>query len=153
MKGGVEPPPAEMLRAFRAAEVPEQIAVLMIDDGVDALTLRVAAAWLYGKHRWVRPKEPAPDGIRPSAETWEWLVSGWVVDIAAIADGANVTRADATARMHVLITSRLLYPDGSIHASLRVAMKVHVNQRLSGGGKRKRKTPADPTPAGEGETN
>lgn len=145
----MKPLPSELLKAFRAAERPEHVAVLLHDDeGWNAESMRVLTAWEHTEHRWTHPKTTPPDGDAPTTRAWRWLVSGWDIDITAVADAADVSRTVAQAKIDMLIGNRLIYPDGGMHHAAHAALKVHVASRLP----KSKKAPPAPAapPAGEG---
>lgn len=133
-------PPSDLLAAFKALEQATDIAVLLVDDGFDAVLVRVMGAFEKANNRWDAPKRPCPDGGRPTADAWDWLVSGWKLDLESISKGANISRDATRDRVGVLIQSRLIYPDGSISSHARKAITASVTQRLMAGrGKSKKK--------------
>lgn len=133
-------PPSDLLAAFKALEQATDIAVLLVDDGFDAVLVRVMGAFEKANNRWAAPKRPCPDNGRPTADAWDWLVSGWKLDLESISKGANISRDATRDRVGVLIQSRLIYPDGSISSHARKAITASVTQRLMAGrGKSKKK--------------
>ncbi len=132
-------PPAQLLAAFRAIESIEHIGVLLIDDGFDANSIRVLTAWEHTDHRWSAPSEPCPDDGMPTATAWKWLLSGWDVDIAAIAAGSGLSRDVVRERVAVLQHARLIYPDGGIAAAARKAVTATIRERLKRGVQKKGK--------------
>lgn len=123
-------PPPTLLAAFKAAETVEGVGAMLVDDGFDALTLRVLSAWENTEHRWSKPKKPCPDDGRPTSAAWSWLCSTWAVDYGAIAEGAGVSRDVARERVAVLLHARLIYPDGQIAKAARTARTAAIRARL-----------------------
>lgn len=137
-------PPAELLAAFRAAEQPKDLAVILVDEGpdrqrsgFDAITMRVLASWQHTEHRWVKPKAPMPDGGEPTTKAWNWMWSGYRADLESISVGAGVSVALAAERFAILRHNRLVYPDGTLAKWLLAALTAHVAKRLSPKDKRK----------------
>lgn len=133
-------PPPLLIDAFRALEQPTDIGVLMDDEGFDATTMRVYSAWEKSSHVWNRPATPCPDDGRPTTAAWNWLRSGWSIDVGGIAEGAGVARETARELLTVLLRARLIYPDGSSSKHARQALTATVAMRLTkaGAGKKKK---------------
>ncbi len=129
-------PPPDLLAAFKALEQPTDIAVLLIDDGFDAVLVRVLGAFEKANNRWDAPKRLCPDAGRPTPAAWDWLVSGWLFDYESISRGADISRDQTRERIAVLVQSRLIYPDGSISSHARKAITATVRQRLQAGSER-----------------
>ena len=138
--------PLELLAAFRAAETVSDIGVLLAEDGFDAITMRVFAAWQNSENRWKQPKKPPPDDGRPTATAWRFICDHWTIDIAAIAAGAGVSEHTARERIAILQHARLIYPDGEGQKFAKQALTMTIAQRLRGG-KSKKKTGANDPPA------
>jgi hypothetical protein len=139
-------PPAALLTAFRATESIEDIGVLLVDEGFDAVTVRVLSAWEHSNHHWSMPATQMPDAGRPTATAWRWLMSGWSVAYDAIADGAGVSRDVARERMKVLQHARLVYPDGRMSKFAQQALQATIRERIrrSSSSKRKDESKANP---------
>ncbi len=132
-------PPQGLIEAFRAAEQPTDIGVLMSEDGFDAMLMKVISSWEKTSQRWKKPKKPCPDEARPTTDAWLWLVSGWTIDYAGIAAGAGVSRDVARLRVATLLHARLIYPDGSIAKAARNAMTAALRARLMAAGAKPKK--------------
>jgi hypothetical protein len=134
-------PPLDLLAAFRALSHATDIAVLMIEDGFDALLVRVLSAFEKSQSSWSRPKKPMPDNGRPTPAAWAWLVSGWHFDYEGIALGANISRESARDRIAALVQNRLIFPDGTMSVDARKALVAAVKARLKAeaGGRKKSK--------------
>lgn len=122
--------PVLLLSEFRKLEKPTDIAVLMVNEGFDAETMRVLSAWQHTEQRWKRPKKPCPDEGRATGASWKWLRDGWSMDVAAIAIGADVSQLTATAKLELLAGSKLIYPDGTVSAAATQALLGHVSEKL-----------------------
>jgi hypothetical protein len=136
-----ESPPALLLESFRELETLTDIAVLLVEDGFDAVTMRVLSAWEKTEHRWRRPETDQP-ADRPTVAVWEWLASGWCPDYAAIAAGADVSHEIARERFQVLMRARLIYPDGTMSEHATKALEAVVRLRLRAEGQRAKKQTA-----------
>lgn len=130
-------PPRDLILAFRAAEQPQHLAPLMVDDeergrrgGFDAIAMRIVGSWEHAQHRWRAPRTPCPDDGKPTPRAWSWLWSGHHVDIDEIARGADVALEIAREKINVLRHNRLIYPDGSLSQWLLAAVRTHVSKRL-----------------------
>lgn len=136
-------PPSELLAAFRALEAIEHVAVLMVDeDSWDAEAMRVLSAFQHLDHRWEPPSPKAPDGGRPTARAWNWLCSGWALNLGELASAANVSEGTARAKLAILRGNRLVYPDGGIAKAAQAALRSHVRARLIPPGPKRRTPPA-----------
>lgn len=121
----------DLIAAFQAGEQNEVATVLLDEeDGFDVSALRVLAAWTTMDHRWTEPDRPCPDGGRPTARAYAWLMSGLSVDYTAIADAAGTSRATARAKMSVLLGSRLVYPDGQIAKVAKACLQASLAKRI-----------------------
>lgn len=129
-------PPGLLIAAFVEVEKLEDAAVLTSDEGFDADTMRVLAAWEKTRHTWTRPRKRCP-GSEANVDTWEWLTSGWEPDITAIADAASVSYAMARTAIAVLVGNRLIYPDGTMNEFARNSLRAHMAKRIAGKGRRK----------------
>ncbi len=138
-------PPAELLAAFRATEAVEHVGVLLLDDGFDAVSIKVLTAWESSDHRWRSPAGPCPDDGRPTATAWRWLASGWVIDVATIAVGCGLSREVVRERVSILQHARLIYPDGGIAKAARQAVTATIRERLKRGVRKTRKDEKDPS--------
>ena len=137
--------PLELLAAFRSAETVADIGVLLAEDGFDAITMRVFAAWANSENRWKQPKKPRPDDGRPTATAWRWICDHWTIDIAAIAAGAGVSPDVARERIAILKHARLIFPDGEPSKFAKQALTTTIAQRLrAGAGKRSKKSDDSP---------
>ncbi len=137
-------PPSALIDAFRALEKTTDVGALMVEDGFDAITMRVFAAWEKTVQRWNRPHDLCPEGgAYPTAAAWTWLIEGWTIDYAAIAEGACVSREVARERMAALIRNRLVYPDGSASKHATQALQATVASRLVKAGAKKNKKKDD----------
>lgn len=124
-----------LIDAFRALDAnnTESLAPLLVEDGFDAETIRVLAAWPHTDHPWTAPARACPDEGRPTRAAWRWLMSGLELDVTAIADLANVSCDTAKDKLRILIGSRLVYPGGDISAAGHTALQAAVAVRLRGG--------------------
>ncbi len=125
-------PPDDLLAIFRAAERKEAVAVFVTEDGFDAATVHVLAAWQTTDHVWVEPRDKRPESSEPTAAAWRWLVSGWQIDYAAVAIAADVSFAMARAKMDMLVRSRLVYPDGKMAAAARGTLQSVISAAVRG---------------------
>lgn len=136
---GRDQPPALLLAAFRATEQVYQVACLMVDDGWDAVSIRVLGAWASSDNRWTSPTTSVPDDGKPTPAAWEWLCSGWQLDVAGVAAGANVSMETARERLQLLQRSRCIYPSGEMNkwalAAVNACVASRVNQRGQGKGR------------------
>lgn len=144
-------PPLILIAEFVNLERLEDVAVLTAEDGFDAETMRVLAAWEKTEQRWSKPRGEMP--TRPTAAAWRWLVSGWELDIPAIADAAAVTYGTARDRMAVLTGNRLVYPDGTMSKFARNALRAHMGMRLNAGKGPRQAAPAPRSGDRDGGTN
>jgi hypothetical protein len=124
-------PPEELVAAFRALvdKASEGIAMLLVDNGFDAATMRVLAAWPHLEHGWEQPKRPCPSSM-PTPAAWRWLVSGHRYEAQQLADAAGVTIAIARAKATMLLGARLALPDGTITSSASAALAAHARRAL-----------------------
>lgn len=141
-----------LVGAFRveADAAVEAVAILLVDDGFDAQTMRVLAAWQNAPIAWSAPKRKCPDGGKPTAAAWAWLVAGLEVDYDAIASTANVTRQVARAKVAMLLGGRLVLPDGSLAKPARASLQQHARRAL---GLKTKMPAAAPKPVDDGNTN
>lgn len=126
-------PPAPLIAAFRevADREIESVAALLVDDGFDAETMRVLAAWPQLEHGWREPKKPCPDGgVLPTPAAWRWLCSGHGLDAVGLADAAGVSIAVARAKAAVILGNRLVMPDGTLTKPARAALSAHARRAL-----------------------
>lgn len=130
-------PPESLISAFRAAESIEDVASLAVEEGFDPEAMRVLAAWRHSDHLWFLPKTPCPDPSMPTARAWAWLVSGWSIDVRAIARAADVSESCARQKFELLLGNHLIYPDGSMSKPAQAALRAHVAKRVRGSAKRK----------------
>jgi hypothetical protein len=130
-------PPADLLNAFRGLESPEQLGPLVVEEGFDAATLHVLAAWLSSDHIWSQPKAPCPDGGRATSVAWRWLVSGWTLDVEYVAKAADVSMSTARAKLELLVANRLIFPDGEMAKIAKAMLQAAIRKAL--GGKKKDK--------------
>ncbi len=150
MRGLSDPvakPPQQLIEAFRAVELAEHTAALMIEEGFDAEAMRVLAAFQHAEQLWSQPKKPCPT-VMPTPGAWAWLVSGWTVDFFELSRAAGVSEATARGKLDMLRGNHLIYPDGTMSKWATAALRSHVANRISGGGKKKRsKAAASPDDA------
>lgn len=132
-------PPDTLLKIFRDKESAAQIAVLAVEDGFEIDAMRVLSAWPNTPHVWIQPKEPCPEAY--SAEAWSWLVSGWSIDINAVAEAAGVSFNVARKKIDVLVGNRIIYPDGSMAKFATAALTSHVASRLTSGKRKEEPKP------------
>lgn len=130
-------PPEGLIAEFHALESAMALGVILDDDGFDAESIRVVSAWQNTAHRWRAPATPCPDELA-TVRAWTWLVSGWDIDFSAIAEGAGIPEHIARDKVARLVTSRLIYPDGSMSKWLATTINKLVKDRLVGDGKGKR---------------
>lgn len=123
-------PPADLIAAFKASESPSSIAVLMIQDGFDAVSMRVLAAWQHVKLSWRAPEGKQPDNGRPTPAAWQWICRGLQVDFVALAEAADVVQLVAREKARMLLGARLVYPDNTLARSAQAALNELVRSRL-----------------------
>lgn len=141
-----ESPPERLLTEFRDLESATALAVIVVDDGFDAESIRIASAWQQSIHRWCRPSAACPDELA-TPRAWAWLVSGWSLDVESIAVAAGVSVHVASDKLARLVGNRLIYPDGKPSKWLLAAMTKVVAERLKTD---KKKAPKKkPGPAGD----
>lgn len=129
-------PPADLLRLFVALEKLEDAAALTSDSGFDSDTMRVLAAWSKSEQGWSAPSRRAPTLATPTA--WRWLVDGWELDVAGIADASGLPYSVVRKKLDVLTGNRLIYPDGTMSQFAESSLRAHMGMRLRGklGGKK-----------------
>ncbi len=117
----------DVLAVFRALEANEDaIPILGNDDA-----MKVLAAWMKTDQAWQKPRRKQPVITATNHNlAWQWVVSGWTLDVDGVARGANVSPRVAAYQLEVLVSNRLIYPDGSISKGARAAMSIHVAQKL-----------------------
>lgn len=150
-------PPEDVLEAFRRAESKEAVGTFVTEEGFDAATIHVLSAWQMTEHIWIAPKAACPDRGLATPAAWRWLVSGWTIDYAAVAIGADVSFSVARAKMDMLVRNRLVYPDGKMSTPARASLQAVIKAAWTGGGKEKKEgkkpPPAPPAPVDKSEAN
>lgn len=139
-------PPDDVIAAFRSQESKESVGTFVTEDGFDAATVHVLAAWQTTEHVWVEPRGSCPDRGMATPAAWRWLVSGWTIDYAAVAFGADVSFAVARAKMDLLVRNRLVYPDGKMSQPARASLQAVIRAAWSAGKEKKDKKPPTAAP-------
>lgn len=142
--------PTALMEAFRvsADRDLEAVACLLIDDGFDAATMRVLAAWPQVEIGWDSPDRKCPGDGSPTPAAWRWLCDGIEFDVGELAAVAGVERAVARDKTEMLLGNRLVFPDGSIAKPARASLQRHAREAL---GLKPPKAPANkPEPRDDG---
>lgn len=124
----------ELLRMFRALEANEDAIPVLGDE--DAM--KILSVWSKTDQRWTSPKKKPP-AFTPNrhAELWQWICSGWHVDESSIVVGSGLSAAVVHTKIRMLMTSRLIYPDGEMSKAARTALQVFIANKLGIKAKRK----------------
>jgi len=125
--------PHLLLDAFRRVESVDALGAMVTrkdGEGFDGDAIRVLAAWTSSDHRWVAPRAPCPDGGNPTAAAWKWLVSGWVIDIAYIAKATDLSMATTQAKIELLVSNRLIFPDGEMAKVAKAMLQASIRKAL-----------------------
>ncbi len=120
---------SKMLAPFRKLEKPEQLATVI--DSAEAV--RVLGSWPSTVKKWTKSKGRAP---RSSARLWEWLWAGVEYDRSGLGSRARLSNARAHSMLSVLMSARLVYPDGTIAKPAQEFVDAYIARKL------KPKTPA-----------
>lgn len=136
----------DALAVFRAMETNEDaIPILGNEDA-----MRVLSSWTKTDQVWSKPRRKLPELTHANhSRVWQWIVSGWTIDVNEVARGANVSPRVAAQQLEVLTTNRLIYPDGSMSKGARAALNIYVAQKLG----IKQKPRQQPTPKAGGNTD
>lgn len=142
--------PTSIMEAFRASADRdlEAVACLLIDDGFNAETMRVLAAWPQVELGWENPGRKCPGDGAPTPAAWRWLVEGIRMDAGELATIAGVSRAVAREKSEMLLGNRLVFPDGSLAKPARASLQRHAREAL--GLKPPKPPPSRPEPRDDG---
>jgi hypothetical protein len=118
---------AELLDPYRQEE--DQSSAALIIGDPDAA--RILAVWkTLPPPRWKRPRGKEPPGFR---ERWLWLWEGLQPTdeyLDEIAVAAGVSPQVVQPKLTMLISGRLIYPDGTISKQAEAALKAHIASHL-----------------------
>lgn len=124
--------PRTLLDAFRAMEAENLgvVAVLLVDEGWNAESMRVLASWPRADLSWSKPPGKIPDDGKPTAKAWAWICAGLTVDFDRLAAAADVVPRVAREKVKMLLGAGLVYPDGSLSKPARAALNECVKAKL-----------------------
>jgi hypothetical protein len=134
---------AELCVPYRAAQRVEGLA--LIADRIEAKKL-LAAFTLFPLPAWRRPRTRMPEDGR---ERWIWLWSGYEGGpmqprfLDGLASVAGISAEAAYRVWPALMTSRVLYPDGTLSDDAQILLRAHVMRSLP-------PAPKTPTPPKRG---
>ena len=110
----------EALAYFKAQERPE--AILCVGDNLDLIKIAVAWPNVPIERLTVAPPYPADDS---DVVKWKWLWSCVTFQHEDIATALGSSYFTPT-NINLLITNRLLYPDGSLHSYMTRYLRERV---------------------------
>jgi len=113
----------EFLRPFKSHERDDALVFLVNDKAA----LRVVAAWSNLNIRWSDPGTTPPT---IENELWSWLWIGCDVTPSMIAISTGLRMSIVREILPVLQSARLIYPDGTIHASAATVVAGDVARAL-----------------------
>lgn len=114
---------AELLVPFKAEDDPTRI-VCLVDD-LEAM--RVVAVWPNVPMTWKKAKGAQPEERN---ELWAWLWEGCDVYEPQVAEMAGVGERAVAAKITMLASARLIFPDGTVSNLARGLIQRRVSREL-----------------------
>ncbi|TMW77975.1 hypothetical protein FG147_02455 [Thauera sp. UPWRP] len=115
----------ELIEHWRSLEVKETAALVVDDKALQ----KVLAAWPM-----VGVTDSGIEHFSPDdAASWDAVWSGLRVDLATLAQVAGLQHGPATLAFNRAKALRLIYPDGTVHATARMVLMKRIKDALSGG--------------------
>jgi hypothetical protein len=113
----------ELLAPYAADQTMERF-VCLIDD-LEAM--RVTALWPICPKQWVRPRRAKPVDVN---EAWAWLWEGCVFDEIAYAEMVDLPLRRLNAKITMLASARILFPDGTLPSGARLLLQGRIRQEV-----------------------